>query len=159
MAIHSPEDLQLRRVRRGKHDRITAGVLGVFVVGLALHVLDHQFRQPGGLGRLSAPLLVESLAAGESIVGLVFLRLVRHPAVPIAFTVVGISVAIALTVTHVLPEWGPLSDPYSRLGADWMSWAAMFAKLLGTIVTAFVGALLWASAGPFGFRARKASGA
>lgn len=133
---------------------MTTGVLGAFVLGLSLHVLDHQFRQPGGLGRLSAPLLAESFAAGGSIVGLVVLRLRRHRAVPIAFTVVGLSVAIALTVTHVLPAWGPLSDPYSRLGADWISWVAMSAELLGGAATGLVGAVVWAAAGPFGLGTR-----
>ena len=107
------------------------------LVGLLLvHALDHALRQDasvpaaaqalGGLGIVTA-LGSLGLAVGAS-------RLA-----PLSTAVVGLSTAGGSVGVHLLPHWGPFSQPYQDLGVDTVSWIGMLLPIIGAVIVAGVG--------------------
>ena len=113
--------------------RLAAVLLGLLVV----HVLDHTFRQdrttPSELG------VVGTLGLVAVIVVLVA-ALMRRREAPVLAVLIGGGTAIGFVVVHLLPRWGPLSDPYPELHLDALSWASMLASLSAGAALAVAGA-------------------
>ncbi len=99
------------------------------------HVADHVLRQPDaaqlpfpenspgilGLAIVAGPLVL--VAAGHRL------------AVPVA-AVVGVLTALGFVAIHLLPAWGPFSDPYAGRDLDAASWVQMLATLTGGLLLA-----------------------
>jgi hypothetical protein len=122
----------------------------LLVALLVLHVADHTLRQsrptPSELGAVGSAGLLAAIA----VLALAAAR--RAEAAQLA-VVVGLSTALGFVAVHLLPHWGPFSDPYESAHLDALSWASM----LGSIAAA----LLLAAAGIRALRAdsRPAAGA
>lgn len=101
---------------------------------LLLHTMDHTYRQtdvdvPGGATLLGAIGIIAVIVAA----GLAFSN---SRFAPEATAIVGFGVAIGFVLVHVVPEWGPFSQPYSDIGADSVSWAGV---IVTVVVAAWVG--------------------
>lgn len=101
-----------------------------------LHGLDHltlQDRplepQVGGLGVLESTAVVLAL----------LLALRGHPQAPLAAIMAGGFTALAFITVHLLPDWGPLSDPYAEQSLGAASWTVMFAGLAGALALVSAG--------------------
>jgi len=84
------------------------GAAWLFVGAWTVHTLDHARR-----GLEAAP---EGVTWAGTMVGLlaavsITLIVVRHAAAPIVAVAVFPSIALGVAATHLLPGWGPLSDP------------------------------------------------
>ena len=93
-----------------------------FLAVLILHDLDH-LRQ----GRSIEPLVVAIGVIGDlATITMVGLVIRRHAMAPLAATVVGFANFFGFIAVHVVPDWGPLSQGYSDLPVDGLSWAIVF---------------------------------
>jgi hypothetical protein len=116
--------------------RLTAAA-ALFLAANIAHTLDH-LRQ--GIDRLAA----EVLAGGTLLTIAAVLALVlasrRDPRAPVVCTGVGLAGALGVAASHLAPHWSALSDPYSGLGVDALSWAVMLAEIAAALVLAVAGA-------------------
>ena len=125
----------LSRVSPRRSRRLVAGnalLLGLFVV----HALDHAVRQeaavPPGTSAVGAVgLATVLLALGLAVVG--------HPLAAAATTFVGFATAIGFVVVHVVPDWGPFSQPYPDIPVDDLSWVAMIVPAVVGLVVGGLG--------------------
>lgn len=108
----------------------------VFVGGFVLHNLDH--------GRRGLDVITEHVIwAGTvvAIVAAVTLTLVftRHPLAPYAAAAAGLGIAVGVSATHLLPEWGALSDSLPDGDVDALTWVAVLAEVSGALALGAAG--------------------
>lgn len=112
----------------------TAGF--VFLGGLVLHNGDHMRRGLSGIPEAVtwAGTLVLALAA-------VALTLVftHHDLAPLAATVTGFATAAGVAASHLVPRWGPLSNPLAGSGVGALTWVAVLAEIAGALALAAAG--------------------
>jgi hypothetical protein len=111
-----------------------AGLL--FAAGFVVHNADHARR---GLDAIS-----DQVVWGGTVVAVlaaVVLTLVatRHPLAPFAAAAGGLAIAVGVSATHLLPEWGALSDPLPGGDVDALTWVAVLAEVVGAAVLGLVG--------------------
>ena len=123
-----------RGVRRRSRGLVawSALLLGLLVV----HALDHALRQeaavPAGTSAVGAAgFLAVLLVLGLAVAG--------HPLAPAATAFVGFATAAGFLALHVLPDWGPFSQPYSDIPVDDLSWVAMVVPAVSGLVIGGVG--------------------
>ncbi|MEA2451961.1 MAG: hypothetical protein QOG04_671 [Actinomycetota bacterium] len=51
----------------------------------------------------------------------------------------GVAVALGLIAIHVLPDWGPVSDPFSAADVDALSWISLIALMASGVWLAIAG--------------------
>ena len=97
---------------------VLAMLLGLQVI----HALDHTLRQ-------SAPVPAEASTLGT--IGFVAIGTALVLAVMgsrwawAATTLVALGTFVGFIAVHVLPDWGPFSQPYADIPVDALSWVAM----------------------------------
>lgn len=108
----------------------------VFVGGLVLHNADHARRglSVTGEGVIWGGTLLLALSA--AMLTLVF---TRHAIAPMAATVVGGAAAVGVSASHLLPDWGPLSEELAAVGVDGFTWFAVLSEIAGAALLAAVG--------------------
>lgn len=108
----------------------------VFVGGLVLHNADHARRglSVTGEGVIWGGTLLLVLSA--AMLTLVF---TRHPIAPMAATVIGGTAAIGVSASHLLPDWGPLSEELAAAGVDGFTWVAVLSEIAAGALLAAVG--------------------
>lgn len=108
----------------------------LFAGGVALHTADHARR-----GLFVSPEGV--VWAGTLLLGLVCIALTltftRHALASRAAIAVGFGAAIGVTSSHLLPKWGPASEPLASAGVGAITWIAVAAEILGGILFGLAG--------------------
>lgn len=103
------------------------------------HVADHVLRQPDA-AQLPFPENSPGILGVAIVVASLALVAARHrAAVPVA-AAVGVLTALGFVAIHLLPEWGPFSDPYPGRELDAGSWVQMLTTLTGGLLLAAVAA-------------------
>ena len=106
------------------------------LVGLLVHNGDHARRGLAGVadGVVWAGTLAVALAA-------VTLTLIatRHPLAPSAAVAAGLSIAIGVSASHLLPAWGPISDPLADDHVGVVTWLAVSAEIGGALALGLAG--------------------
>lgn len=97
----------------------------VFVATWLVHSADHVRRGTGTTP--DGVLWAGTLAAVLATVALT-LVFTAHPAAPMVSTAVFASLAIGVAASHLLPDWGPLSEPL-LVDSETNRWAAVAAGL------------------------------
>ncbi len=84
------------------------GAAWLFIASWGVHTLDHLRR-----GLTASPETVTWSGTMVALLACVAVTLVitRHAFAPVLSVAVFPSVALGVAATHLLPEWGPLSDP------------------------------------------------
>ena len=100
----------------------------LFAVGFVVHDADHARR---GLDAIT-----DHVVWGGTVVAMVaavVLTLVatRHPLAPFAAAAGGLAIALGVSATHLLPDWGPLSDSLPSGTVDGLTWVAVLAEVTG----------------------------
>ena len=109
-----------------------------FLAANLLHGADH-LRQ--GVDGLDVAIKAGGGAITLAAVGVVVLAARRHPAAPLAATLVGFVTAVLVTASHVVPHWSVLSDSYvDDVTVDALSWAVVLAEIVTAFVLGCVGA-------------------
>lgn len=116
------------------HPLRTAGLL--FAAGFVVHNADHARR---GLDAIT-----DHVVWGGTVVAMVaavVLTLVatRHPLAPFAAAAGGLAIAVGVSATHLLPDWGPLSDSLPSGTVDGFTWLAVLAEVAGALVLGLTG--------------------
>ena len=120
--------------RSGRARQLVAANL-LLVALLVVHTLDHLLRQeaqvPSGTATAgTAGFVAVLLALGLALAG--------HRLAPPATALVGLATAAGFVAIHVFPEWSALSQPYSDIDVDGLSWVAM---IVPAVAAAGVGAI------------------
>jgi hypothetical protein len=99
----------------------------VLLALLAVHALDHSLRQ-------EAPVPTEASTLGTvgfvSVAVALGLSLAGHRLARPATVLVGLGTAAGFVAVHVLPDWGPFSQPYADIDVDALSWVNMLVPAL-----------------------------
>jgi hypothetical protein len=108
----------------------------LFAAGFVLHNADHL--------RRGLDVITDAVNTGGAIVamtGAVILTLIatRHPLAPFAAAVGGLSIAVGVSATHLLPDWGPLSDSLPSGTVDGFTWAAVLAEVAAATTLGLTG--------------------
>jgi hypothetical protein len=123
------QDRQARRL-------LLAGYL--FVVGSAVHIVDHLRR---GQGSVTEQLYWAGNLALVVQVAVITLILTRHRSAPLAAAAAGFPLALGFSAAHWLPEWSPLSDPVWEIGG-WFSYLASALEIAGALAIGLAGSAL-----------------
>jgi hypothetical protein len=131
-----PSDEVILRHRRAlvtaRHLRTLNWALVLMIV---VHDLDH-VRQ--GRALQSELLGVGAIALVTALVSL-GLALREHWLAPAAAVVVGFGNLVGVALVHVVPHWGPFSDPYAAAHVDWFSWTVIVAMMLVGLMLGIAG--------------------
>jgi hypothetical protein len=98
----------------------------VFAVGFALHQADHL--------RRGLDVITDAVNTGGAVVGMMaatILTLIatRHRLAPFAAAVGGLAIATGVAATHLLPDWGVMSDSLPSGDVDTLTWVAVLAEV------------------------------
>jgi len=133
-----------RTLQAADHRRVLVAVNLLLVGLLVIHALDHSLRQDAVVPAAGQAL---GLVGFVAVLGSLGLAAVASHLAPLATAVVGFSTAVGLVAVHVLPSWGPFSQPYESLGVDAVSWIGMLIPMLAGALVGGIG-LRAAQAGP-----------
>jgi hypothetical protein len=116
------------------HPLRAAGLL--FAAGFVVHNADH--------ARRGLDVITDHVVWGGTFVAMtaaVVLTLVatRHPLAPFAAAAGGLAIAVGVSATHLLPDWGALSDPLPGGEVDALTWVAVLAEVAGAAVLGVTG--------------------
>jgi uncharacterized membrane protein len=125
-----------RTLQAADHRRLLVPANLLLVGLLVIHALDHSLRQDASVPAAGQTLGIVGFVAALGSLGLAAAASRRAP---IATAVVGFSTAVGFVAVHVLPNWGPFSQPYENLGVDAVSWIGMLIPLLGAALVGGIG--------------------
>jgi hypothetical protein len=108
----------------------------VLVALLLVHVLDHELRQTASVPDAAGAAGLAGFAAALLALGLTAAR--SRLAAP-ATALVGFATAAGFLAVHVLPDWGPFSQPYPDIDVDAASWAAMLVPAAAAAAAGAIG--------------------
>ena len=105
------------------------------VGGFVVHNADH--------ARRGLDVVDDGVVWGGTIVAMLLavmltMVVVRHPVAPAVAAVGGLAIVFGVSAAHLLPEWGPLSDPLPGGDVDVATWIAVFAEIAGAALVAAV---------------------
>jgi hypothetical protein len=128
--------------REQSHLRTTAVV---FVGAFLLHNGDH--------ARRGIDAVTDEVIWGGTVVAIlaaVTLTLVftRHPQAAAAATAAGFGIAVGVSMTHLLPDWGALSDSLPSGDVDAFTWIAVLAEVLAAVGLGVAGLQAWRAEQP-----------
>jgi hypothetical protein len=96
----------------------------VFIAGFLLHNADHARR---GIDAVTDHVIWGGTAVAVAAAVVVTLVFTDHSSAPAAAAAGGLGIAVGVSATHLLPDWGVLSDPLLELSAT--SWVAVLAEV------------------------------
>jgi len=101
----------------------------VFVAGFLLHNADHARR---GIDAVTDHVVWAGTAVAVVAAVIITLVVTDHPQAPLVAAAGGLGIAVGVGATHLLPDWGVLSDPLLDLSAT--SWIAVLAEIGGALL-------------------------
>jgi hypothetical protein len=131
-----PSTVQVGR-SRSEHRLVAAGYL--FMVGSAIHLIDHLRR---GQGSVTEQLYWAGNMALVVQVVVVTLILTRHRFAPFAAAAAGFPLGVAFTAAHWLPHWSALSDSFIDNGASAFSYFASVMEIAGAFAVGIAGLMV-----------------
>lgn len=123
------------------HSRGALGTSTIaFAIGFAIHNADHVRR--GFAGIADGVILGGTIVAMMAAVMLTLVVL-KHPAAPAVCAVGGAAIAAGVAASHLLPDWGPVSDSLPDGDVDTLTWIAVLAEIVtGAALAAVAGSIL-----------------
>jgi len=112
----------------------TAAVL--LVAGFIVHNADHARR---GLDSVTESLVWAGTLLMVLATVVVTLILTRHALSAAAATVMGFTIVFGVSASHLLPNWGPISDSLPQGDVDVFTWLAVFSEILAGLWLGWVG--------------------
>jgi hypothetical protein len=121
-------------------DRLLTRAATLFALVVVIHNGDHLRR---GFDAVHTDVFWVGTAGIVVEVGVVALAMQRHRLAPLAAFAVGVSLAPAYVVVHLLPARAWLSDSFpSATAVSWMSWSAASLEVAGALVLGATGWLV-----------------
>lgn len=112
----------------------------VFVGALLLHLIDHLRR-----GLSASPVPVQFIGNTQLVLAVATVVLVvrRTPTAPMWAVALGFGSAIGFSLSHLVPEWGPISDSFvnagEAAGITWYSWVTAVGEIGAGLLLGSVG--------------------
>ncbi len=119
-----------------RHGLTLTAASAVLAGGFVIHNGDHLRR---GLDVVDDGVVWGGTVVAMLLAVMLTLVVVRHPSAPAVATVGGLSIVVGVSAAHLLPEWGPLSDPLPGGDVDAFTWIAVLAEIVGAAVVSAVG--------------------
>ena len=115
---------------RAHRDPVLIAVL-VMLLGLQIvHALDHTLRQSAEVPTEASVLgTVGFVTTGAALV----LAVIGSRWAWAATALIAFGTFVGFIAVHVLPDWGPFSQPYSDIPVDALSWVAMLVPALAAV--------------------------
>lgn len=107
-----------------------------FAAGFAVHNADHVRR---GLDAITDEVNTGGLVVAMASAVILTLVATRHPLAPFAAAAGGLAIALGVSATHLLPDWGRLSDPLPGGDVDTLTWVAVLAEVSGALALGVTG--------------------
>ena len=108
----------------------------VFFGSWLVHTGDHMRR---GLSILEDGVVWAGTAAAMLAAVVWTLVFSQNERAPVAAAVVGPSIAFGVAASHLLPEWGVMSDSLIDGDVDWFTWAAVLGEIAAGVFLGLVG--------------------
>jgi hypothetical protein len=101
-----------------------------------VHNADHARR---GIDASPEPVVWIGTAAAMLTSAIVMIVVLRHQFAPLFCAASGAAIAVGVSFSHLLPKWGPLSDPLPGGNVDAFTWIAVLGEILGAAYLGYVG--------------------
>lgn len=112
----------------------------LLLAGFVIHNSDHARR---GLDVTPDGVVWAGTFVAMLITAVSTLVFTDHELAPMASAAAGAAIAVGVSAAHFAPDWGPVSESYPDIGADWFSWLAASAEVAGAAVLGAVGFARW----------------
>jgi hypothetical protein len=116
------------------------GAAVAFVAGFLLHNADHARR---GIDAVTDEVIWGGTAVAVLAAVTLTLVFTRHPIAPAVAAAAGLGIAVGVSMTHLLPDWGVLSDPLPGGDVDAFTWVAVLAEVLAAVGLGVAGLRAW----------------
>jgi hypothetical protein len=107
-----------------------------FAAGFVVHNADHARR---GIDAISDPVVWGGTVVAMAAAVVLTLVATRHPLAPFAAAAGGLAIAVGVSATHLLPDWGALSDSLPSGTVDGFTWVAVLAEVVGAALLGVTG--------------------
>lgn len=107
----------------------------VFAAGFVVHNADHVRR---GVDAITNEVNTGGLFVAMASAVILTLVATRHRLAPFA-AAGALGIAVGVSLTHLLPDWGVLSDPLPGGDVDALTWIAVVAEVTGAVVLGVTG--------------------
>jgi hypothetical protein len=116
-----------------------------FVAGFMIHNADHM--------RRGVDAVTDAVLWGGTLVAIIAavtltLILTDHHTAPMAAAASGLSIAIGVSASHLLPHWSALSDPLPGGRVDAFTWFAVLAEVAGALCLGVAGLRAYLATSP-----------
>ena len=108
----------------------------LFLAGFLLHNADHLRR---GLDVLTPEVVWAGTASGVISLAAIGLAVLGSRRAPLVAGVVGFSMAVGVSIVHLLPRWSAWSDSLLSADADLVTWVAVLCEIGGALVFGWAG--------------------
>ena len=113
-----------------RRDPLLIAVLVMLFGLLVIHALDHTLRQSAPVPTEASTLgTIGFVVTGAALVLAVFGSRWAWPLT----TLIAFGTFAGFVLVHVVPDWGPFSQPYSDIPVDALSWVAMIVPALAAL--------------------------
>lgn len=118
------------------HDRSLRNAALLLIAGFIVHNSDHARR---GLDNVRESLVWAGTLTMTLAAVIVTLILTRHHLGPAVAAAGGFAIALGVMSSHLLPDWGPISDSLPQGDVDAFTWIAVFSEILAALWMGWVG--------------------
>jgi hypothetical protein len=108
----------------------------LYCVGFLIHNADHARRS---VAASPEPVVWAGTFVAMLTAVIVTLVVVGHRHAALSAAVGGAAIAIGVSVSHLLPKWGPLSDPLPGGRVDAFTWFAVLAEISCALILCLYG--------------------
>lgn len=118
-----------------KDNRLQTAAL-LLIGGFVIHNADHARR---GLDSVTESLVWAGTLLMVLATVVVTLILTRHALAAAAAAVMGFTIAFGVSASHLLPNWGPISDSLPQGDVDAFTWIAVSSEIAAGLWLGWVG--------------------
>lgn len=134
MARASTHSSQAPESRTAPHESVSTLTLRrgalLFLAGFLLHNADHLRR---GIGVLTPEVFWAGAVSGLITLSALVLVLKQNRWSPSVAVAVGFSMALGVSIVHLLPRWSALSDSLPDGSVDAFTWIAVLCEIAGAL--------------------------
>jgi hypothetical protein len=109
---------------------------GLYALGFLIHNADHARRT---IAVTPEPVVWAGTVVAMLTAVILTLVVVQHSKAPLVAAAGGTAIAFGVSLSHLLPKWGALSDPLPGGNVDMYTWFAVLAEIVTAIVLAVAG--------------------
>jgi hypothetical protein len=110
--------------------------LAVYLLGFVIHTSDHERR---GIAAVPEGVVWIGTAGSMLVAVIATVVLTNHRNATWIAGFGGLAHGVGVAMSHLLPKWGPFSDPLPGGNVDLATWIAVFGEIAGALLLGFGG--------------------